>query len=248
MLINVVIIDDEELAIHALKQELAMHFPEISVVGEGQTIEDGISIINATKPDIVFLDIQIEDDLGFEILEKVNEVNFKVIFTTAYSEYAIRAIKYSALDYLLKPIDKDELKVSLTKLQKENIHVEQLKIQLEELKYKLSGQESSVELIFKNGSKIYKVSPADIFYIEAYGNYSKIWLENSWIISDENLRYHEELLKAYNCVRISRSLLVNFNHTTSFDFVNRFAILKNGEKVLIANRRLTEIKRLVKGL
>ncbi len=99
------IIEDEPQAVSALKSEIATHCPKLEIIGEADSISKSISQIKKLQPELIFLDIQLTDGLGFDILSAFDEINFKVIFTTAYSQYAIRAIKFSALDYLLKPID-----------------------------------------------------------------------------------------------------------------------------------------------
>ena len=115
---NAIIIEDENQAIVALKSELSIHCSEINIIGTATSIKTALKLIQKETPELVFLDIQLKDGTGFDLLEALNDYNFNIIFTTAYSEYALNAIKVSAVDYLLKPIDSDELIEAVKKVKK----------------------------------------------------------------------------------------------------------------------------------
>ncbi len=119
-MINAIIIEDEPQAISALKLELKLNCTNVFVIDTAQSVQEGIVKIEELKPDLVFLDIQLSDGLGLDILAHFDEIKFKVIITTAYSEYALQAIKFSALDYLLKPINTFELQNAVAKVSDEN--------------------------------------------------------------------------------------------------------------------------------
>ena len=117
-MINAIIIDDEPQAIISLQQEIKLYCPKIHIVGTADNVESGVELIkNTPNLELLFLDIQLRTGVGFDILEQVNHLNFKTIFTTAYSDFALKAIKFSALDYLLKPVDGEELKVAIQKIE-----------------------------------------------------------------------------------------------------------------------------------
>ena len=119
-MINAIIIEDEPQAISALKLELELNCPDVIVKGTAHSVKEGICKITKIKPDLIFLDIQLSDGLGLDILEHFEEIDFKIIITTAYSEYALQAIKFSALDYLLKPINSKELQIAVSKVNEES--------------------------------------------------------------------------------------------------------------------------------
>lgn len=246
MSIKAVIIDDEDLAIYALKQELELHFSEIELLGFAQNIPDAIELVNQTKPEVIFLDIQVEDRLGFELLEQIEATNIKVIFTTAYSKYAIRAIKYSACDYLLKPIDVDELSMTLGKIKNQKADVNNLIEQIEQLKKQLNSEDQPKEILVKSGAKLVRISPGNIEYIEAYGNYSKVWVNSKWIVSDNSLKQNEELLADFDFIRISRTYLVNKSLIKTVDFVSKEIILNSKVKLTISSRKLAYVRKVLK--
>src|SRR5690606_12546185 len=113
--LKVVIIDDEKKSRESLKNLLMEYCTDVSIVGMADTVEKGLDIIRQAHPQLVFLDIEMQSSTGFDLLKKVNKLNFEVIFTTAYEQYALKAIKFSALDYLLKPIDVSELRQAIDK-------------------------------------------------------------------------------------------------------------------------------------
>ena len=117
-MLTAIIIDDELKGRIALRQKLMDYCDEVNIIGEGESAEDGISLIQLQKPDIVFLDIEMPRMDGFKMLQQLPEKNFHLIFTTAYDQYAIKAIKFAAFDYLLKPIDIEELKTTVAKINK----------------------------------------------------------------------------------------------------------------------------------
>src|SRR5471030_1023437 len=117
-MINAIIIDDEKKCVSLLKHLIENHCRDIAVVAEANTAAEGISMIKLHQPDLVFLDIEMPDKTGFELLTSLPEINFAIIFTTAYNYYAIKAIRFSALDYLLKPVDLDELKNAVARARK----------------------------------------------------------------------------------------------------------------------------------
>lgn len=243
MSIKAVIIDDEELAIYALMHELKLHFNQIEVAGSAQSVEDGIALLNRENIDLVFLDIQIEDKLGFEILEALPNLKAKIVFTTAYSHYAIKAIKYAAFDYLLKPIDVNELKETIEKIENEKINKEILEFQIRELQAKLIDEENEKDVLIKNGSTIEKIKIENIEFIEAYGNYSKIWLKEKWLISDNNLKQNERLFEEYGFIRISRFSLVNKEAVLKCDFFEKSITLLSGKTLDISVRKLPYVRK-----
>lgn len=170
---KVLIIEDEPQAITALKSEIHSNCPEIEIIGEANSIKDGIEKIKQLKPELVFLDIQLSDGLGFEILSTLKDYNFKVIFTTAYSQYAIKAIKFSALDYLLKPIDSEELVQAVNRVKSIKKEDDVLKIEAFLSNFKTNTNRKKIALQTTEGISIFDVET--IIRCSAESNYTCIY-------------------------------------------------------------------------
>jgi len=195
-----IIIDDEPLGISSLKTLIEKYTENIKVVATATNPEEGIQLIEDYKPDIVFLDISMPTMNGFELLERLSDKNFHLIFTTAHQEYAIRAIKNKAHDYLLKPIDVDELKNCVAAIVKD----EETKNTI------LFSAPKNIELSVKDG--IIFVRPEDIIRLEGSGSYTTFYLEkNIKHIVSKNLKTTEKLLTAPYFYRCHPSHIINLN-------------------------------------
>ncbi len=205
------IVEDEIQAISALKAEIKYHCPELEIIGEAKTVKEAIEKITVLKPALVFMDIQLTDGLAFDILDACKEQDFKLIFTTAYSEYAVKAIKISALDYLLKPIDPEELTESVKKAKELIAPKEILQNQFAVLMQQLNSKaEPEQQIVLKDIDKTYFIKMNDILYCEAEGSYTKFYLTNAEpIFVSRNLRSYEELLAPAGFIRTHHSCLVN---------------------------------------
>ena len=197
-----IIIDDELIGINMLKILIEKHTSSIiRVVATSTEPEDGIKLIEDYRPDVIFLDISMPKMNGFELLEKLTYKDFKLVFTTAHEEYAIKAIKNKAYDYLLKPIDIDELKQCI-----DNI--------IKETKKKESATTSifrTIELSVKDG--IIFIKPDDIIRLEASGSYTQFYLTNGTkYIASKNLKDYEVLLNPLNFYRCHLSHVINLRH------------------------------------
>jgi len=210
-----VIIDDEQHGITTLTWSLQQYCKEVEVIGFAHNGEDGYNLIQQMVPDLVFLDIEMPILSGIDMLIKFNDIPFKVIFTTAYDKYAIKAIKLNALDFLLKPIDKDELIFAIAKAQKEMNVVS--KVQLQNLhdihKTKVVDK---IALSLSNGLHFINIS--EIIRVEADGNYSKFHLlDNRKLLLSKTLGDAEEILSEDpNFYRIHKSHLINLKHVTRY--------------------------------
>ncbi|MEJ7681303.1 MAG: response regulator [Segetibacter sp.] len=172
-----VIIDDEQNSIDVLQMLLQEHCPEVKLSGSTTSSEEGIFLIKRLLPDIVFLDIEMPKYNGFQLLEKVHDIFFHLIFTTAYDQYALKAFKFSALDYLLKPIKVDELKGAISKLQKGDRHYHE-KIKVLEQNIQATKINKTLERIILPHIKGYLFQKVDeILYCEAYNTYTKFFIE-----------------------------------------------------------------------
>lgn len=225
-MISAVIIDDEEFAIHALKHEIELHFNEINLLGFAQTMREAFHLITELQPDLIFLDIQMDENLSFDLLDTLGNISSKIIFTTAYSKYAIEAIKHNAFDYLLKPIDTEDIRKTLERWKEKNKH-----------------ESENKTILIKSGNKFESIKIDAIYYIESYGNYSKVWLENKWLISDKTMKQNEVLFQTEDFFRISRYHLVQWNKISQFDLKNKSISLLNNIQLTVSLRKLSLIKK-----
>jgi len=213
---HIIIIDDDQLARKALRHILEKNFTEIELIEEADSVDSGLSLIRETDPDIVFLDIELPDGTGFNMLEKLTQVHFKVIFTTSYSDYAITAFKYSAFDYIVKPVLTENVKLTMNRIK--DIPIFSGMQRLEVLKNNLSkplNEDATIALPDQNGYAIIKVK--DIIRCEGERNYSRIHLtDGKSILVSRTLLEFDNILVPLGFFRIHRS------HLISLKQVNRY--------------------------
>lgn len=233
------IIDDEKKGITILQQLLKKHCPQVEIAGSTQDPLTAASLIKEQRPDLIFIDIEMPGMNGFEVLQAFNEVTFQVIFTTAYNEYAVKAIRFSALDYLLKPIEVEELKAAVQRM---------------ENKMRTTGQRESVELFFQNlrnlqspfaritlstsdGILVQEVK--DILYCEATGSYTTFHLRNKEkIMVSKGIGEFEGLLSEHHFFRVHHSFLINMKEIKKYIRGDGGTVmLSNGVEIDVAKRR-----------
>jgi two-component system LytT family response regulator len=215
-MISAIIVDDEPYSCEALTTLIERYCPEIKVLDICYSAADALKSISDQKPDILFLDIEMPHMNGFEMLEKLPDPDFKIIFTTSYDRYAIKAIRFSALDYLLKPVDKDELQKAVRKAVETGEN--QLPQQLEVLLHKLNHPKMAVNKIaIPTMEGLHMVLVETIVRCEADRNYCNIFLKNNVkITASRNLKDLEEMLEDYSFVRVHHSHLVNLNEVEKY--------------------------------
>jgi two-component system LytT family response regulator len=216
-MLNALIIDDDLRDKEILEMMLGKYCrQEISIIGTAQTIQTAYRLILEAKPDIIFLDIEIGNESGFDLLAKFTEYPFRIIFVTAYDKYAVKAIKFNALDYVLKPIEITELVNAVHKLKNEGRV--SLDIELKNLIHNLAHpnqRNNRVAIPLVNGYKM--VSVKDILYCEANKEYTHIYFtDQPSICSSINLGEYEELLNDYSFCRVHHSFLVNKEHVKQY--------------------------------
>lgn len=238
---RVIIIDDERLAREELKS-LLTQFSEIEVIDEAKNPEEGIEKINAQQPELIFLDIQMPGMNGFEMLQKLDEIP-RVIFVTAYDEYAIKAFEVNALDYILKPVDPDRLREAIQKVQQPE----------EEFATKLAFNEPVREktlragdrIFIKDGEKCWFVDINEIRMFESDGNYVKVYFDRFRPLILRSLNSLEDRLDPECFFRANRKFIINLHWITSIE--NWFngglqVTLRDGEKVEISRRQAIKFK------
>jgi two-component system LytT family response regulator len=236
-MLKAIIIDDETRSRDVLRQKLATYCADITIIAECENGEEGIKNIEEKNPDLVFLDVEMPRMNGFTMLHQLHNRNFELIFITAYDHYAITAIKYSALDYLVKPIEIDDLKAAVEKAvqrRKQFISNERLELLLQNLMNREKGQQR-IAIPSINGLQF--VAAADIIYLEALSNYTNFYLvENKKITVSKTLKDFEELLQPSTFVRIHHSYIININ------FVDKY-IKGEGGQVLMKNAVMLDVAR-----
>ncbi len=210
------------------------------IIEEADGVLSGIAKVSSFQPDIVLLDVEMNDGTGFDLLKQIPDPSFQLIFTTAHNQYAIQAIKYSAIDYLLKPIDPVELNNSLQKA-KENISTQTMQKQLAILMQQFSNKpDAEKQIVIKDIDKTYFLKMNDILYCEAEGSYTKFYLINSEpIFVSRNLRYYEELLAPAGFFRTHHSCLVNPSKIKIYDRKTDSGtlILEGGHTIPVSQRK-----------
>ncbi len=223
-MIRAIIIDDEPLAC-ALLQEMLAAYPQIKIEAVCHDGIEGLKQIQAIQPDFIFLDIQMPKITGIEMLELLPQAP-KVIFTTAYDEYAIKAFEMNAVDYLLKPYSAQRLQVAIEKIQKE---VQQQTNTESPSFSNLHTAESAARIVVKENQVIKIIPTTDVLYIEAASDYVKIFTKDKYYLKHGTMQHFETVLTPKQFIRVHRSYLVNSN------FINRLessCVILQGEKVV----------------
>lgn len=211
-----ILIDDEDLSLKTLSKLLATHCPEIENLGAFESPEEGREAILASHPDVVFLDIEMPGMNGFELLESLVEINFDVVFTTAYDEYAMRAFKVSAVDYLLKPIDEDELIATVDRIRNQKSHLLSPE-HMDLLITNLSSERDFPKLAIPSLESIEFVDVQNITQCVADRNYTIVHTkEGEQHVFSRTLKEIEKLLPAQHFFRTHQSHLVNLNHIKKY--------------------------------
>ncbi|MBL0744550.1 LytR/AlgR family response regulator transcription factor [Chryseolinea lacunae] len=237
-MLKAIIVDDESKSRESLQILLHDFVEGVEVKSLCQDISEAMQAIERDKPDIVFLDIQLQRETGFDLLTKVKDINFEVIFTTAYSEYAIKAFRFSAIDYLLKPIDIEELKKAVGKVEKRvNGNITS---RLTELVQNLRvGTTENYKLALPTLEGLIFIRTNDILYCEASSNYTQIYTgDGKKYLVSKTLKEYEDLLSDHNFFRIHNSYLINLNAIKKYvKGEGGYVILSNDVSLDVSKRK-----------
>ena len=250
-MLKAIIIDDiSEFRDTIRKIVLANNSNDISIVAEANCVKDGELAIKKHEPDIVFLDIEMPDGTGFDLLQKFNSVFFKVIFITAYQEFSIKAFKFSAVDYILKPIDKDELQSAIERA-KETIDKESLNTKFQALFSTINSKNNHPQkLVLKTADRIFSVNIDDIIRCEADKSYTTFYLvDEKKIVTSKTMKEYDELLSEHFFFRSHQSHLINmkfFDHFVKKD--GGLIVLKDKSEVPVSSRKKDELISLIDSL
>jgi len=239
-MITLIIVDDEPDAIKSLRWEIENFLDGVEILETFTNPIDASVFLKKHQVDCVFLDIEIPEIDGFQFLAKFPERSFDVVITTAYDQYAIKAIKERALDYLLKPIDADDLQACVDRIEKKrnsNSLLSSLEKSLEKL-VASAGKFTPQKISISYDGKIMFLNPDEIIYCESDGNYCTIFLENqSRIVITQKLKFMEEKLANFHFFRIHNSYLINLNKVKEFYKADEYVVLSNLVKLPVSRNR-----------
>jgi two-component system, LytTR family, response regulator len=230
-----IIIDDEADSVKLLALQLKMYCPQVQVVAGCTDAEDGLQQIKSLQPNIVFLDIEMPVMNGFQLLEKLGAINFSLVFVTAYDQFAVKAFRFSALDYLLKPIDGKDLQAAVQKAMQRHWPVQQ---QLTMLKDQVQGTQKNhpgkIALPYQNGVSFVEVE--NIVYCEAENNYTRFYItDGQQHLVSKNLGDIQEVLEERNFLRVHRQYLVNLDHIKKYvRGEGNYLVLSNNANIPVA--------------
>ncbi len=240
-----IIIDDEANGRNLLRRLIAEFCPDVEVIGEARNIDGGYDLIMLKKPDFVLLDIQMPGGNGFDLLKRFDKIDFEIIFVTSYNQYAIKAFKYSAIDYLLKPVEITEMVDAFERIRRKSLSIVPGKNDsIVFLLDNLSGIEALTNIALQKGDKVHYIRLSEISYMEAESNYTRIFTNDGhWFVHSKTLKYFEDLLSDNNSFfRIAKGFIVNIEQVRSYTKSEPFILtLQNGVELEMSRRKKGEL-------
>jgi two-component system, LytTR family, response regulator len=248
-MLRTIIIDDEENIRILLRGILSANFPLVKIVAEAGSVAEAYQAINLHKPELVLLDIRLGDGTGFGLLEKFDKIDFRIIFVTSYEEYALKALKLSAVDYIMKPVIAEELITAIEKARRIIREVDDQHIKVLIDNSRLNSQHDK-KIVLKTADKFHFVPVSDIIRCESDSSYTKFFLaDNSSILISRTLKEFEDILTGFGFFRPFKSDLINMKHIKAFDKTDGgFIIMTDNSRVPISDRKREEFFRLMEGL
>ncbi|WP_430405238.1 LytR/AlgR family response regulator transcription factor [Fluviicola sp.] len=242
MKLKTVILEDEADNGFLLKHFLIKYCPDIEILNVLENVNEAIDFINKHSPDLLILDIMLENGTAFDVLDKLTISNYQVVFTTAHDDFAIKAFKYNAIDYLLKPIQIDVLLDAIDRVRKRIVD-DNYYSRIDALK-KLHANNNTELIAIPTGDKIEFIKSKDILFIKSDGKYSEFHtINNSFIVSSRNLGEYESYLDSSIFFRCHNSFIVNLSFVKSIDKVNGFFFeINQGIKIPISRRKKNELQ------
>lgn len=248
-MLRTIIVDDEAPSRETIEQMLNIYCNNVEIVAQADGVRTGIKAIKKHDPDLVLLDIKMPDGTGFDILRQMDSINFKVIFITAYEEYAVKAFKFSALDYILKPIDPEELKEAI---EKSNILIEKdnIDLKLNAFLNNYYTESNNKKIVLRTADSIFLFELDDIVHVQADGNYTRFRVEGEKkdILISKSLRDFSNLLELNNFLKTHQSHIINTNYVRRFDRDQFICYMKDGSKIPVSYRNKDKLMRMFKGL
>ena len=248
-MIRCVIVEDEQMARKVLKSLLAQYCPDVMVCAEADDITSGQEMIEAFRPDLVFLDIEMPGGSGFKLLNNIKDVDFEVVFITAYEQFAIKAIRHDALDYLLKPVDPKELVAAVDKV-KDAKYKKTIKKQYDSLLKNIDPDQLVVKKIsISTSDKIHLIEVDNIIRCESDNYYTIIYFKDGTnLLVSKTLKEMEQKLEEYDFVRTHKTHLVNMRCIMNFIKDEMMVLLTDGTKVPVSKRKKERILEVINSL
>lgn len=239
-MLKAVIVDDEPKAIESLIWELSNFNQEVEVMATFSNPDEALKYLDSNTPDCLFLDVQMPTIGGFQFLEQLKNIDFAVIITTAYDEYAIKALKHDAIDYLLKPIDSDDLRTCIARIKKHSDrNINSLK--LERMLTNFNSQFNKKKITINTDGKLLFLDVDDIVYIESDGNYSTLFLQNQKkIVLTKKLKEVDAILPEHYFFRIHNSYIINLNKIKAFIKNEGYVVMNSNQKIPVARQRKSD--------
>ncbi len=253
-MIKAVIIEDEVKGMNNLKNLLSKYCEQVEVVGEAVSIETGLKLLKdpAITPDVAFLDINLPDGLVFQLLNQLEEISFDIIFVTAYEKFAVKACQYSSIGFIIKPIDPDELKESVSRIRVGSVHKINQRLEVFNQMYNNPNAFEKMSISALDG--IYFINIKDIIRCEAEDNYTHIHLKSGErITASKTIKAYEEMLSGVNFYRVHKSHLINLNYMRKFvKGDGGYLVMIDGKKIEVSRRRrpafMEQMRRLQEGI
>ncbi|MCW3085173.1 MAG: DNA-binding response regulator [Bacteroidetes bacterium] len=247
-MIKAIIIDDIEQARITLKKDLQVYASDVAIIGEANGVVEGAKLLKTMTPDVLFLDIQMQDGSGFDLLDILKDIPFKIIFITASDAHAIKAFRYAAIDYLMKPVDPDELMAALAKFREQKLNEnEKYKLLNESLK---NHQKPHERLALHTQDKIHIVNIADVLRCESSINYTEFYFSNGKkLLVTKTLKDFEDLLSDQGFYRVHQSHLVNTKFIKEFVKTDGgYLLMTDGSQIPVSTRKRPEVMKMLEEL
>ncbi|MBC7885114.1 MAG: response regulator transcription factor [Saprospiraceae bacterium] len=242
-MIKALIIDDEQKARSIIQHYITNFIPQITEIKQASSVEDGLAAVSDYQPDIVFLDVEMPFKNGFDFLSEIKNPAFDVIFTTAYNEYAIQAIRFSALDYLLKPVDPDELVAAVDRYINKKESEDQKRELYKNLKNNIEKKDPKdfrIAVPTSNGVHFFSID--EVIRLEADTSYTLFHLVNKKpFMASKTLKHFDEMLEGFDFIRTHKSHLVNARHIKTISSDHDTIFLSDGSNVEISRRKKEEV-------
>lgn len=237
-MIQAIIVDDVQNAREGLKQDILDYCPDVAVIGEADSVVSAAKLLRETTPDLVFLDVDLGDGSGFDLLEILGDIRFRIIFTTSSDEHAVQAFRFSAVDYLLKPIDPEELRIAVGKV---TGHAGSLEV----LKNNLTGGPQRLALNAQDKINVVKIS--DIVRLESNGSYTLFYMrDGDQILVTRTLKEFDAMLTSVGFIRVHQSHLVNLDFIREFiKSDGGYLVLNDRKEIPVASRKRSHVMKVL---
>ena len=237
LVIKAVVVENETRTLDIINQTMDIYNPNVDIVAQANDMKSGICIINEFEPDLLLINIRLKDGSGFELIDHFNPPDFKTIFFSNHIDYAIKAIKYDAIDYLLKPIVKESLAQAIKKA--DSLIRYEEKLQAKALGTSFNILKDNHRILLKSSDRVHLVNSSDIIHLEAGGNYSNFYMKSGRkIMVSKSTKEYEEVLFDQGFYRVHKSHIININQMRYFDKTDGGTlVMTNGDKVPVASRK-----------